>query len=280
MAYSPSSYQNPFGFTMTPWVKRLLIANGVVFIITLAFAGLIPYLAFTPADVLSQPWTPVTYMFVHAGLFHLLFNMLGLFFFGPPLEERWGEHEFAKFYLLTGLGGAALSLVFPERPIIGASAAIYGVLVAFAMYWPESPIYIWGIFPVKAKWLVTFMIALSIFSAVTGGSGGIAHLAHLGGAAAAFIYLKSRWAPSPYGAVPAARRRARSKWRVLSGSEDPGSVAAVVDPQEQRRSDRAARELLDDVDEILDKISAGGLSSLTDDERSRLDEASRRHRTN
>ncbi len=280
MAYSSSSYQNPFGFTITPWVKRLLIANGVVFIITLAFAGLVPYLAFTPAAILSQPWTPLTYMFVHAGLFHLLFNMLGLFFFGPPLEERWGSSEFAKFYLITGLGGAALSIAFPDRPIIGASAAIYGVLVAFAMYWPDNPIYIWGIFPVKARWLVTFMIALSIFHAVTGGSTGIAHLAHLGGAAAAFIYLKSRWAPSPFGTAPVKRRRARSKWRVLSGSDETAGATASVGPTQERGATREARDLLDDVDRILDKISAGGLSSLTEEERSRLDEASRRHRTN
>lgn len=256
-----------------------MIANTVVFVITLAFGGLLPYLAFTPALVLSQPWTLVTYMFVHGGIFHLLFNMLGLFFFGPPLEERWGSREFVQFYLIAGLGGAVLSLVFPQQPIIGASAAIYGVLVAFAMYWPDNPIYIWGIFPVKAKWLVGFMIALSVFYTVSGGSAGIAHLAHLGGAAAAFVYLKSRWAPSPFGPTPRKRRATMRKWRVLSGGDDESSPPKPA-ASGNRRAAREARDLLDDVDKILDKISAGGLASLTAEERRRLDEASRRTRTN
>jgi membrane associated rhomboid family serine protease len=96
MAYS-SGFSNPFGFVVTPWVKRLLIANAVVFLITAAFTVLIPFLAFTPARIIPQFWTPVTYMFVHLGLFHLLINMLLLFFFGPPLEQRWGSDEFLKF---------------------------------------------------------------------------------------------------------------------------------------------------------------------------------------
>jgi membrane associated rhomboid family serine protease len=192
MAYSSSGYGNPFGMAVTPWVKRLLIANLVVFLVTLALPVLEGYLAFRPMLVLTRPWTLVTYMFVHAGFWHLLGNMLGLFFFGGPLEERWGSREFLKFYLITGLAGALLSFVFVNAAIVGASAAVYGIMLAFALYWPDNPVYIWGIFPVKVKWLVAFLIGISVLSAVTGSQNGTAHLAHLGGAAAAFLYLKSR----------------------------------------------------------------------------------------
>jgi membrane associated rhomboid family serine protease len=277
MSYSSTGFRNPFGFTVTPWVKRLLIANGVVFLLTVAFSGMWSYLAFTPAEVLRQPWTPLTYMFVHQRFFHLLFNMLGLFFFGPPLEERWGSTEFLKFYLVCGVGGAILSLLMPQYPIIGASAAVYGVMLAYAMYWPDNPIYIWGIIPVKAKWLVTFFIGMSLFYALTGGAPGIAHLAHLGGCAAAFLYLKSNWGPTPYGPrVPQLRKRSTAN--VVSTEKRPAASA----PGRRRRTSRppsGEEELLDDIDRILDKISAHGLTSLTDEERRRLDEASRKYRT-
>jgi membrane associated rhomboid family serine protease len=283
MAYSSTGFSNPFGFRVTPWVKRLLIANAVMFLVTALFGGLVGYLAFTPARILYQPWTLVTYMFVHAGLFHLLFNMLALFFFGPPLEERWGSTDFVRFYLLTGLGGALLSLLFPYQSIVGASAAVYGVMVAFAMYWPENPIYIWGIFPVKAKWLVTFLIGLSLFSAVTGREAGVAHLAHLGGAAAAFLYIRSSWAPGPYGR-PARQKRAgsaSSSWRLFTSKEEaskpPATTTAKKPAAAERR--REMHRALDDVDKILDKISAGGMASLTDEERRRLEEASKRFRS-
>src|SRR5690606_1798942 len=109
MAYRDSI---SFGFGLTPWVKRLIIANVAVFLATWAAPVLVTWLEFAPARVLSRPWTPLTYMFVHAGFLHLLFNMLGLYFFGPPLEARWGSREFLKYYLICGLGGAALSFVF------------------------------------------------------------------------------------------------------------------------------------------------------------------------
>ena len=283
MAYSPGN-SNPFGFVVTPLVKRLLIANAAVFLVTLAFAGLVPYLVFRPVDAIPRIWTLVTYMFVHVGFFHLLFNMLALFFFGPPLEERWGSQEFLKFYLIAGLGGALLSLVFPNQAIAGASGAVYGVLVAFAMYWPDNPIYIWGIFPIKAKWLVAGLIGIDLFYAVSGGGDGIARLAHLGGTLAAFVYLKSPIAPPAWGQVVAKPKKVKRprNWNVLSGLN--GMKASKGDEDEEATAARAARvrqahRALDDVDEILDKISAGGMSSLTTEEKRKLEEASRKFRT-
>lgn len=284
MAYQTRSFENPFGFVLTEWVKRLLIANGAVFLVTLAFPALVYYLGLAPGRLLTQPWSVATYMFVHLGFFHLLFNMLALFFFGPPLEERWGSREFLKFYLLAGLGGAILSLAFPGGLIAGASGAIYGILVAFALHWPDNPIYIWGIFPVKAKWLVTFIVGISVFYSLSGGAGGVAHLAHLGGAAAGFLYLKSPWAPAGWGAAPRRRSKPRQRGGLLptSRAERRSEAVRKERPTVEARAARAREHerALDDVDRILDKISEHGLSSLTDDERQRLDEASRRFRTN
>jgi membrane associated rhomboid family serine protease len=101
-----------FGYGLTPWVKRLLIANVVVYLAALALPGLPAWLAFVPADTLTRPWTILTYMFVHGSFLHLFFNMIILFFFGPPLEGMWGGREFLKFYLVAGLGGAAFSYLF------------------------------------------------------------------------------------------------------------------------------------------------------------------------
>lgn len=278
MPYQSRSFNNPFGFTVTPWVKRLLIANTVVFVITLAFSGLMPVLAFTPARILAQPWTPVTYMFVHDGLGHIFFNMLGLFFFGPPLEERWGGPAFLKFYLIAGLGGAVGSFAFPQSPVVGASGAIFGVLVAFAMNWPDNPIYIWGIFPIKAKWLVAGYIVLNLIS-LSGGPSGVAYLAHLGGALAAFIYLKSPLAPQAWGAV-STPRKPRSWDSLVKRPPKAERGAPAKKKVIPAARDRDEARTLDDVDRILDKISNSGLSSLTEEERRRLDEASRRFRSN
>ncbi|HET7322461.1 MAG TPA: rhomboid family intramembrane serine protease [Longimicrobiaceae bacterium] len=283
MAYS--SYSNPFGgFRLTPWVKRLIIANAVVFLLTTyllpAFGiRIAAYLALVPAAVLTRPWTLITYMFVHGGWAHIIFNMIALFFFGPVLEERWGGREFLKFYFLAGLGGALLSFVFPFQAIIGASAAIFGIMVAFALYWPESPIYIWGIFPIKAKWLVTGLIGLSVFFTLSGGQAGVAHLAHLGGAAVAYLYLKSRFAPGALGEVygsHARKKKRRSLRSFFTRSEKKPTRTIPV----RRETAREVHRRLDEVDRILDKISEGGMASLTPEERRRLEEASRNIRSN
>lgn len=289
MAYNSTFGSASFGSSLTRWVRTLLIANVAIFVATwlvgLAGWNLEALLAFEPASILRRPWTLLTYMFAHGDFFHLLFNMLGLFFFGPVLEERWGSREFIKFYLLCGVAGALLSslLAFadPLTRIIGASAAIYGIMVAFAMYWPDTPIYIWGVFPVKAKWLVTFLVGASLFFSVSGGRSGTADLAHLGGALMAFGYLKSAWAPSAFGEVyRPSKRTKRSGWRELLPKRRSKTLVAHDAPRPPAPTPRPARGKNDDVDRILDKISAGGIESLTPEERQQLEEASRRLGTN
>ena len=274
MARYGSSYQFG-GYNLTPWVKRLLIANFAVFVLTLVVPWLVPYLAFQPIQVIFQPWTVLTYMFVHGGFWHIFFNMLALFFFGPPIEERWGSREFIKYYLICGLGGAALSYVFAiNSAVVGASAAVYGIMLAFAMLWPDMPIYIWGIFPVKAKWLVIFLAFLSLFSAFSASSDGVAHFAHLGGFAAGFLYIKLDNATgNPL--LKLKKLVTRRRFKVVPGAER--NVLKKEPPRPRRRDDD--REL-DEVDRVLDKISTQGMASLTAEERRLLDEVSRRYRQN
>jgi membrane associated rhomboid family serine protease len=271
--------QVSFGYRLTPWVKRLLIANVVIFLVTqVNLRFFFEWFAFAPSEVLTKPWGVLTYMFLHGNLMHLLVNMLVLFFFGPPLEQRWGSAEFVKFYLICGLGGVALSfLLAPSAAIVGASAAIYGLMLAFALIWPNAPIYIWGIFPVKAKWLVGFLFVVSIMSAFGGASDGIAHFAHLGGIITGFFYLKSGWRPGAFGTVRPSRARVR-KMAIVSRKAPRQEESSRKKPSDAWKPEEDS--MLDEVDRILDKISAEGMAALTTEERATLDQVSKRHRSN
>lgn len=266
-----------FGYSLTPWVKRLMIVNAAVFV--LIWAGAIPpglaveRLGFNVSDVLSEPWTVITYMYVHAGFFHVFFNMLMLFFFGPPLEARWGGREFIKFYTLCGIGGALFTLIFGGGTIIGASGAVFGVLLAYALNWPDNLIWIYAIFPIKAKYLVLILGALSFFSAFSGRADGIAHFAHLGGLVVGYVYLKRGWE------IEARLKNVRRRLRKRKLSVVPGGSGTPGDdgPSEDRPGGAAEEaRVLEVVDLLLDKISDHGLESLTSEERDFLDEVSRK----
>lgn len=273
MAYRDRSTGYSFGYGLTPWVKRLLIANLVVYLAMLALPMIGPWLALVPANTLTRPWTLVTYMFVHGGFFHLFFNMIILFFFGPPLEGLWGGKEFLKFYLVAGLGGAAFSYIFAfDHAVVGASGAMYGVMLAFAMNWPDMPIHIWGILPVKAKWLVGFLAAVSILSLVGGQNDGVAHFAHLGGFVAGYLYLKL----DDQLTNRLQRLREFVDRRKLTVSE--GGESDATPPQ--RRARRDEDQVLDEVDRVLDKISQSGLQSLSEEELQLLDRVSKKYRQN
>ncbi|HSG81753.1 MAG TPA: rhomboid family intramembrane serine protease [Gemmatimonadota bacterium] len=265
-----------FGYRLTPWVKRLIIANTVVYVLMLVGeqTGWLPsltvyeYLGFNVSEVYKEPWTIITYMFVHGGFFHVFFNMLMLFFFGPPLEERWGGREFIKYYLVCGAGGALFTLIFGGGTIIGASGAIYGVMLAYALNWPDALIWIYAIFPVKAKYVVMFLGAISFVSVFGSQRDGIAHFAHLGGLVVGYIYLKKGWQVGPHWERLNKRLR-RRKLSVISGGANGDSRRA------QSRADEEAR-MLEVVDQLLDKIAAQGIDSLTAEERRFLDDVSRR----
>lgn len=176
---------------MTRWVKNLLIANVAVYFLQQTMPGVTDAFMFVPAYAFGRPWTFVTYMFLHGSIWHILFNMIGLYFFGPRVEQRMGANRFLWLYFLSGISGGLLSLILaPNAPIIGASAAIFGVVLAFARFWPTDKIYIWGVLPLEARWLVVLTIVWAIYSGLTGSTGGVADYAHLGGYVGAYVYLK------------------------------------------------------------------------------------------
>src|SRR4030088_2970479 len=156
-----------------------------MFFVQQTVPGVTSALVLVPGLLLARPWTLVTYMFLHAGFMHILFNMLGLYFFGPRVEQRIGSSHFFALYMLSGITGGLLSFYNPNVPIIGASGAIFGALLAYARFWPRDQIFIWGIIPVEVRWLVLIYTVISLM----GWGSGVAHFAHLGGFLGAFLYL-------------------------------------------------------------------------------------------
>ena len=179
----------------------MFVAQSVFPVLTEVFglhpAWVIPALSTRAAEHAFWVWQPATYMFLHGGVFHILFNMLALWMFGAELERIWGTRYFLKFYFVTGIGAGVVTVVLSLLPfggqlqyvnIIGASGAIYGLLLAFAMYFPDRPILL-VVFPVPAKIAVTILGAIALFSSLSD-SGGVANATHLSGLVVAYFFLK------------------------------------------------------------------------------------------
>ena len=250
---------------MTPWVARLIFANVGVFLLTAFAPAIVLPMALVPAFIPYRPWTLLTYMFLHAGFGHLLFNMLGLYFFGPRVESRLGGRRFLGLYLTSGLVGALLSLATPYARIVGASGAVFGVMLGFARYWPREPIYLWGVFPVEARVLVVVTTVLALWGAFSRATGGIAHFAHLGGYVGGYVYL--RWVESR---SPAARFRAQLAPKPKRTSD--------ADIERWRRIDASALHPVnrEELERVLAKVNAEGIPGLTPGEREFLERFSAR----
>jgi len=270
----------PALFRFTPWLRRLIAANVAVFFLQeTVFTGqwVADVFGFTPARVLSRPWGAVTYMFLHGDFLHLAVNMLMLFIFGAAVEERLGSRVFIRYYLVSGLGGAALSLLLgpavgvAHTPIIGASGAIFGVALAFAYFWPDAPVYVFPLpVPVKVKWLVAFLAVVNLVSTINSAQRGVATLAHLGGFMAGYLFLKLRAGSS---AVAAPVQRIVPT-KVLVHPAARRQPAAPPPPREPRGDDGHREQ----IDRVLDKISREGERSLSAEERRLLLEESERLR--
>ncbi len=253
---------------MTPWVTRLLFANAAIYLLQMSMPAITRDFALIPVLGLLRPWTFITYMFLHGGLGHIFFNMLALFFFGPRLEERLGSRSFLILYFASGITGGLLSLLFtPNVAIIGASGAVFGVMLGFAMFWPRHQILIWGILPIEARWLVIILTGMALFSGFGGRGGGIAHFAHLGGFLGAWAYLKFLEVRSP-----------SRQWQRKVSVPKPvvETTGSAMDRWKRIRRDELHPVNRDELDRVLDKISATGLSSLSATEREFLERFSAR----
>ncbi|HWI17726.1 MAG TPA: rhomboid family intramembrane serine protease [Vicinamibacterales bacterium] len=234
MARYPSGASLAFGpGGITPAVKILIITNVVAFVLNLIVGNdMTVRLGFSPQAVLEQLalWQPFTYMFLHStsGVGHILFNMLALWMFGTELERTWGTRFFAKYYVITGVGAAMVSMLLAfwiddiyYNVTVGASGAIYGLLLAYGMYFPNRPIMLYFIFPIPARIFVMIVGAIAFLSSLGGPGGGVAHSAHLGGLLVGYLYLKGlRSRPMDeikYRYMRWKMGRARSKFDVYSG---------------------------------------------------------------
>jgi len=190
---------------ITPAVKWIIWANVAAFIVSVLSQRTFDFFGLKPQAVIEHAWIwqPATYMFLHAGLFHILFNMLGIWMFGVELERLWGTRFFIRYYAITGVGAAITTLLVSLLPFaitaatykavtVGASGALYGLLMAYAMYFPDRPILMFLLFPIPAKFFVIIIGAISFLSATgAGGTTGVAHTAHLGGMIFGYLYLRN-----------------------------------------------------------------------------------------
>lgn len=238
MARYPSGVSYAIGpGGITPAVKILIITNVVVFVLNLIIGNVMTLrLGLSPQAVFEQfaLWQPFSYMFLHStgGFGHILINMLSLWMFGTELERTWGTRFFTKYYLVTGIGAAATSLLLSMwiddiyySVTVGASGAIYGLLLAYGLYFPHRSIYLYFIFPIPARVFVMIVGAIAFLSAMSGPGGGVAHSAHLGGLVAGYLYLKGlRSRPMDelkYRYLRWKMGRARNRFDVYSGGRSP-----------------------------------------------------------
>jgi membrane associated rhomboid family serine protease len=293
-------YDTPDSPRMTPAVQWLLALNIGVYFLQLTLFGpdaLYSALALDPARMPGSWWTVVTYMFVHAWLAHLAFNMFTLWMFAPRLEQEWGTRPFVLFYLWCGVGGAIAHLIFAQHSaVIGASGAISGVLVAYAIRWPDEEVYLFGVIPMKSRWLILAMLGMNTIFALSPNSR-IDWTAHVGGMAFGWIFLKlysaggiSRvkgWVsavPDEPEDMPRAVPRGRQPARDRSSGVDEvvaRSNAIVLresKPLQHVPRQETPKEYAAKVNRVLDKISQQGIASLTRDERRLLEEMSRKLR--
>jgi len=246
------------GGAFTPAVKRLIIANVAVFILTLPAQGYVwSIFALRPALAIQRGfvWQFFTYMYLHGDFFHLLFNMFVLWMFGNMVESVWGGRRFFQYYTVCGIGGGICTWLLSHSSMgvtLGASGATLGVLLAYGMLFPESYVYIWFLIPIKAKHLVLIIAAIDFMAGVGYTPDGIAHFAHLGGMLFGYLYMKGFLRGPP---------------RLGIRMPKKPSIRVVRTPKSKPRT-RAER-----VDEILDKITEYGIDSLTPEEKKILEES-------
>jgi membrane associated rhomboid family serine protease len=252
-----------FAAMTTRWVRLIIVANILAYFWQQQLPQQASAFVLVPALLPARPWTAFTYMFLHADFGHILFNMLSLFFFGPQVEERLGGRRFLILYFISGLTGAVASAVFtPYVRIVGASGAIFGVMLAFARFWPHAQILIWGIIPVQARVLVVIMTVLALLGGARLLEPNVAHFAHLGGFLGGWLVLRVY-----------AARKTDGVLRSATAVAAPGPAPNAVTTERWKRIplDQLHPVNREEVERVLAKLDGLGAGSLTPEERAFLD---------
>jgi len=299
MSYAFADEQEPP--RITPAVKWLIAANVAVMFLQLTIVGpaqMQSWLGFQLSDLQGSWWKIFSYMFVHDGLLHLGLNMYTLWLFGRRVENVWTPGGFARYYVWCGLGGWLFHLlVSRDGQLVGASAAVFGVMLAYAMRWPDDEVLLFGIVPMRVKWMVAMLVVFNLVTGIMsmGGSGGVAYFAHLGGLAFGWLYLRTPSAQSidrlrqrvsqlpdvpdetPRAiprSMPRTRERGNEIDEIVAKSKAVVTKRQPVLPAPAKGRGKRAEAL----NLVLDKISEQGLESLTSDERRLLEDMSRQLR--
>lgn len=278
-------YQDSFagaakrGFLGLPVAIRTIIAINVVVFILQALLGqnvnrvLIEWLAFNPewSVAITQPWRFVTYMFLHGSGFHLLFNMLWLWWMGRSVETSLGPRTFLVLFLGSGIGGAAINVIFSflmgSSLVIGASGAVFGIMVSFAYLFPRTPIMLIFFPPIEARFVVAGLIALDLL--FIGSGDNIARAVHLGGAGVGYLLIDAHYKGMDLSSYV---RKIESLWQKSpSGRKENKNMYSVSDVEIVEETDQT------ELDEILEKISKKGYDGLTDEEKKKLFDLSKRN---
>jgi len=292
--YQQESFSSAFkrGFMMIPSVIRIIITiNVAVFLFQALFGSIaiggqslnswiITYLAFDPSlwTAITQPWRFVTYMFLHGSGFHLLFNLLWLWWMGRSVEEMIGPRSFTVLFFGAGIGGAilhiALSFLYGTSIVIGASGAVFGVMVAFAYLYPSAPIMLLFLPPIEARFLVAGLIAFDIL--LIGSGDMIARLVHLGGAGCGYLIIKSHAQGNDLS------KYVRPIEGLFSGGLGNKSGSKTRKPKNKKMYSVSDVEIVEEVDQteldrILEKISHEGYDGLSKEEKKTLFELSRKN---
>jgi membrane associated rhomboid family serine protease len=302
MGYHDRDYYRPSGFGgfsfFPPVIKNLLIINGAIFFIMLMmqnikFNGIpaeniiIRWFALMPLGHGFEIWQLVSYQFLHGGFSHILFNMFALWMFGAEIENMWGSRKFLIFYLLAGVGAGLLHLFLSPvlsdviAPTIGASGSVYGIMIAFAMLFPNRLIFLYFFIPLKAKYFIGFLIVME-FMLIDSAHSNVAHLAHLGGALIGFLFImfdkNSNVALKDIFRSIKTSKRSRPYDSDSFGYYNSYKAPTANNIEDAKFSDVEPEEAItqEQIDRILDKISQSGYQNLSEKEKRILFEASKR----
>lgn len=258
--------QNPLSPSLfTDAIKFIISINFLIFILQylsgmedelFTIFGIVPSKTFGELML----WQPFTYLFFHGGIWHVLINMFVLWMFGSELEKFWGKKEFLRFFFITGIGSGLITILFSlssTNPVVGASGAIYGVLLAYGLMFPNRLVYLYFLIPIKVKYLVILIGTIAFFSSLNPGNSNISHLTHLSGMVIGFIYLRSS-----------------INWNTINHFVIHRKDEIKRHYEDKKNEKREALKL--QVDAILDKINDVGYDNLSESEREFLFKASKK----